>query len=111
MTQLSLTIPGTTKGSSINIDPVGGVPSGGTAKIFETIGTAISVLFMFGVILCLFILIISGIQWLISGGEKQKVMQVRQRMIFAVVGLAVIFLSYFIISLVTNFFGFKIAAT
>ncbi|MBI2442554.1 MAG: hypothetical protein HYV40_01440 [Candidatus Levybacteria bacterium] len=58
-----------------------------------------------GVILALFYLIYGGIQWITSSGDKQKVAAARNRMIYAIIGLVIIFLSIFLVNLVLYIFG------
>ncbi|HUD44748.1 MAG TPA: pilin, partial [Patescibacteria group bacterium] len=51
-------------------------------------------------------LIWGGIRWILSRGEKEGVNNARQHIINAIIGLIVIFLSYFILNVVTQvFFG------
>ena len=107
MEQLALTIPGP-GGGDITINPVGGMPSGGITVLYNIFGTAISVLFVFVIILCLFVLIYSGWLWITSGGDKQKLQQIRQRMIYALIGLVITLLSFSIMNLLGDFFGIDI---
>ena len=102
MKYLSLTIPG--PGGDLTIDPVGGMPTGGIDKLEDILQTAVVLLFIFAIILCLFVLIYSGWQWLTSGGDKQKITQIKQRIIYAIIGLIVTFLAFMIINLLSNFF-------
>jgi len=103
MKYLSLTIPG--PGGDLTIDPVGGMPTGGIDKLEDILQTAVVLLFIFAIILCLFVLIYSGWQWLTSGGDKQKITQIKQRIIYAIIGLIVTFLAFMIINLLSNFFS------
>ena len=43
-----------------------------------------------------------------SAGDKQKIASAKQRMTYALVGLIVVFLSFFIVNFVTGFFGINI---
>ena len=97
-----------TSGGDITINPVGGMPSGGITVLYNIFGTAISVLFVFVIILCLFVLIYSGWLWITSGGDKQKLQQIRQRMIYALIGLVITLLSFSIMNLLGDFFGIDI---
>lgn len=53
-------------------------------------------------------LIYGGIKWIMSEGDKTAVETARQTIIGAVVGLVIIFLSYFILSIVLGVFGIKL---
>ena len=58
------------------------------------------------IVLALIFLIWGGIRWILSGGDKAKVESARSTIIAAIVGLIIIFLSWFIISIITQiFFG------
>jgi hypothetical protein len=50
-------------------------------------------------------IIYGAVQWIISEGDKQKVQTARQAIIYSIVGLVIIFMSFFIISLISHFFG------
>lgn len=106
---LSLTIEGP-GGNPIPINGAGGMPTGGIkGGEFSTIlQTAYSLAIIIGILFCLYVLVMSGRQYMMSGGDKQKMETVRHRISYAIIGLIIIFLSYFIISVLTNFFGFSI---
>ncbi len=95
MKQLALSINGTF------ISPPPGIPSGGFGdKGIIVIQVALTLLFVFAVILALIFVIYSGIQWTMSGGDKQKIQQARLRITFAIVGLIIAFLAFFIVRVV-----------
>ncbi len=64
----------------------------------------VSLIFVVAVIVALFYLIYGGIRWITSGGDKGAVEAARQHIIAAVIGLVIVFLSYFIVSLIMQFF-------
>ena len=68
------------------------------------IGTVITLIFIVAIVIALFYLIWGGIKWLLSGGDKGKVDAARSHIVAAIVGLVIIFLSYFILSVVVPFF-------
>jgi hypothetical protein len=109
MKLLSLTINGP-DGNPITINGVGGIPTGGIAsgEFSKILQTGYSLAIVIGIVFCLYVLVMSGRQYMMSGGDKQKMEQVRHRLSYAILGLVIIFLSYFIISVLTNFFGFII---
>ena len=69
------------------------------------VGAAIQLVFVIAVIAALFYLIYGGFRWLISTGDKSKVAEAREHIIAAIIGLVVIFLAYFIINLLLQFFN------
>lgn len=90
------------------IDPVAGMPEGGSGTLEKIIQWGISALFVVITITSLIFFIWGGIQWITSGGDKTKIEAARKRIVYAVIGLIIAFSSYFIISLVGNFFGVKL---
>lgn len=74
------------------------------------LGNIITIVFIVAVLIALAFLIFGGIRWILSGGEKEKVDESRKMIMAAVVGLIVVFLSYFILNIVISFFipGFSI---
>ncbi len=103
MKLLSLQLPG---GEPVN--PPAGLPTGGEAKLIDILKASINYLFIFAIIFALLVLIYSGWLWMTSVGDKQKIASAKQRMTYALVGLIVVFLSFFIINFVTGFFGIDI---
>ena len=97
---LTFTVPGGT-----TIAPVANMPSGGTDAVQRVIQSGITYLFVAATLLALFFLIFGGIQWIMSSGEKEKIEAARKRIIYAIIGLTIAFLAYFIISIVGNLFG------
>ena len=72
------------------------------------VGTAITLLFVIATVIALGFLVWGGIKWILSGGDKTAVEGARNTIVAAVVGLIIVFLSYFILSLVLGFFKIDI---
>jgi uncharacterized membrane protein len=103
MKYLALTIPG--NGGDINITaPAQGIQSGGPITLDKIIGVGLELAVFVAVIVCLFMLIWAGFDWLLSEGDKQKVAKARQRLVFSIIGLVVIFMSFMIINIIYTFF-------
>lgn len=100
---LSLKLPG-----DEIIPPPAGIPRGGEGKLIDIIQAFIYLFFTFAIILALFVLIYSGLLWMTSGGDKQKIAAIKQRIVYALIGLIVIFLSFFIMNFVMSFFGLNL---
>ncbi len=103
---LTFTVPGGT-----SIDPIAGMPSGGTDAVQRVIQSGITYLFVAATLLALFFLIFGGIQWIMSSGEKEKIEAARKRIIYAILGLLIAFLSFFIINTIGTFFSVKLLDT
>ncbi|MDP3941302.1 MAG: hypothetical protein Q8Q49_03235 [bacterium] len=107
MKLLTLTLPGT-DGEPVTIQAPPGLPTGGFIEsglgntILNNLVGAVSVI---GVLLALFYLIWGGVSWTISGGDKEKIAAARKKIIYAIIGMVIIFLALFIVNLILTFFG------
>lgn len=81
--------------------PIGGLEGAGT----NLIQLAINLLFVFGIILAIVFILVSGIQWIMSGGEKQKLQNARNRLIYSIVGLIVIAIAFVIVNIIVTLLG------
>lgn len=70
----------------------------------NVIGFVITVAFILAVLIALGFLIWGGIKWITSGGDKAGVEGARNTIIAAIIGLIIVFLSFFILNLVLGFF-------
>jgi hypothetical protein len=76
-----------------------------TAERFgPLIGQLIQLIFVIAVVVALLWLIYGGFRWLVSGGDKTQVSAAREHIVAAIIGLVIIFLSYFILNLILGFF-------
>ena len=108
MKYLSFSIPGS-NGTSVNLPVPSGVPTGGLFGSGQSvIQTFINLAGLFAILLGLFLLILSGFQWMNAAGDKQKLQSAKSRLIFTIIGLVVVFASFLIINLVSQFFGTKL---
>lgn len=71
------------------------------------VGGGVGFLLAIAVIIALFYLVIGGIRWMTSGGDKAKVESARNHIIAALIGLVVAFLAFFIMNLALSLFGIK----
>lgn len=107
--KLTLSIPGA-DGTPIPITSglPPGVPTGGLhTKGVEIIGVALEIVLIFAVFLSLFFMIRGGINMTTSGGDKERFKKGRERVRYAFIGLLLIFLSFFFVGVVGEFFGIK----
>ncbi len=79
---------------------------------FSTIGDFIQKLmvlaFIVAVILVLFMLIWGAFEWITSGGDKEAVGKARNRIINALIGLAVLAVAFALFQVASQFLGFDI---
>jgi hypothetical protein len=101
------------QGETINITPGGGGTSADLAPLTNiTVGGIISgaitlVLIVAGVIF-FFMLIIGGLRWILSGGDKAQTESARSQITAALVGLVIVFAAFAIATLVQSLFGINI---
>ena len=69
------------------------------------ISNVITTLVVIAIIIAVIFLVWGGIKWIMSGGDKAKVESARNTIIGGIVGLILVFLAYFIITLVAGLFG------
>ncbi len=74
-----------------------------------TVPTIVSAFVKFSLVIAaivfFFILVIGGIQWIASGGDKAQTEAARNRITAALVGLVIVFAAWAIIALIKVFFG------
>jgi len=77
-----------------------------------TAGSLVSGLVQLGLIIAglvfFFILVIGGIRWILSGGDKAGTETARNQITAALVGLVIVFSAYAIVQLIQTFFGTNI---
>ena len=74
----------------------GGLEQSGTA-FFQTI---VNNLIILGSFLALMMVIISGIQYILSRGDPEKLVSARKRFLFAIVGLLIMLSAFFIVRVI-----------
>jgi Type IV secretion system pilin len=80
-----------------------------TDKLGPLVGSLLQFIFVIAVLVALFFLVYGGFRWLVSGGDKTQVAAAREHIVAAIIGLVIIFLSYFILSLLLGFFGISLS--
>ncbi|MCL5970866.1 MAG: pilin [Patescibacteria group bacterium] len=71
----------------------------------KVIQFGIQFMFIVAIIIALVFMVLSGIQWITSGGNKEGIQKARQRLIFAIIGLIIVFLAFFVVNIVGGLFG------
>lgn len=79
------------------------------SNIGTLVKNGITILFILAGILTFVFLVWGGIEWLTSGGDKTKTEAARNRITAAIIGLAIIAVSWALLGLVTNFLGIDIS--
>ena len=74
----------------------------------QLISAAVGTLLIISALLAFVFLILGGIQWITSGGDKGKTEEARNRITAALVGLAIVAAAWAIVQLISTFFGIDI---
>lgn len=85
-----------------------GIPQPAQAKITDIgqlISSGVSLAIIIAGILVFAFLVMGGIQWITSGGDKTKTEEARNRITAALVGLAIVAASWALIKIISYFFG------
>lgn len=93
-----LTVPG--NNGSVEIEAPGGIPTGGLSSgAGDIIGWIITIILIIAILLAFGFIMYGGFMWMASRGDKTKLEDARKTIIFAVIGLLLCFLSFFVIAL------------
>jgi hypothetical protein len=82
----------------------------GYTCIGNLVSNTVSVAFIVAAVAFFAFLVIGGMEWLTSSGDKAKVEMAQKRISNAVIGLAIVAASYAIYTLVLDFFGIDLSA-
>lgn len=88
--------------SSENFKPLTGIEFNDIISGFITLALVIAALVFF------FMLVIGGIRWIVSGGDKGQTEAARNQITAALIGLVIVFAAWAISQLIANFFGVNI---
>ena len=99
------TASGTEVGNGVFKTPID-PPTGYTENIGQLINFILQLVIVLGLLLVFFNLIMAGLQWITSGGDKGKTDAARQRIIAALVGILVLSAAYAVAQLVAYVLGF-----
>lgn len=81
-------------------------PEGFASSFGGLMQGVLSFVMIIAALLVFFYLILGGIEWITSGGDKAKTEGARNKITSAVIGLIVLAASYAILTLALNFLGF-----
>lgn len=80
----------------------------GELTVPNIVSGAIRLILVIAALVAFVFLIIGGIRWVTSGGDKDKTARAQQTLTAALVGLVIVFASWAIIKLIETFFGIQI---
>jgi len=79
-----------------------------TLSLGSIIGWLVGLVFIIASVIFFFILVFGGIKWITSGGDEKKVAAARASITSALVGLAIVFAAWAIMTLLGKLLGFDI---
>lgn len=83
-------------------------PNQGGVALGKLISNLIGALFIAGFLLTFMQIIISAIQWITAGGDKQALEKARTGITNAIMGLIIVGATYALMTLVARFFGMEL---
>jgi hypothetical protein len=103
---LAVCYPGATQGTQQCVTPPAQVPR--DINIETLLQNAMSILVVTAIILVVIFIIWGGIRWIVSRGDKQQIQGARNNITYALIGLVVVFLAFFLVSIIGYLFGVQI---
>ncbi len=99
---------------NINLTPSGGNTGfAGLANlnIGQIISGLITLALVVAAVIFFFMLVIGGIRWIVSGGDKGQTEAARGQITAALIGLVIVFAAWAIMQLISTFFGIDVLKT
>lgn len=93
---------------NINPNPGGDAQLDKIKNVGDLVSAGIGAAFLIAGLLVFVMLVIGGIQWITSGGDKENTQKARDRITHALVGLAIVAGAWALMQLVQFFFGINI---
>lgn len=94
--------------AKIELKPKGDFVKLGDYEIPDIVAGLIKLTLVIAALVFFFILVVGGIQWIASGGDKAQTEAARNRITAALVGLVIVFAAWAIVALINTFFGIDI---
>lgn len=92
----------------INLKPSGKFSNLGTLEPANLISSLIKLALIIAAVVFFFWLVLGGIKWIMSGGDKTKTEEARSQITAALVGLVIVFSAWAIAQLINALFGVNI---
>lgn len=94
--------------AQVNLSATGQFQNLGALTIPAIISALITLVLIVAAVVFFFILVIGGIRWITSGGDKANTESARNQITAALVGLVIVFAAWAIIQLIGTFFNINI---
>jgi len=93
---------------TIELEPTGEFSALGDLTIGGIVSGFIRLILVIAALVFFFILVVGGIRWIASGGDKAQTETARNQITAALVGLVIVFSAWAILQLIKAFFGVDI---
>jgi hypothetical protein len=90
---------------NVNLNPPTGFENLQNISFGNLVGMAISFILIIAAVAFFFMLVLGGIKWITSGGDKGKTEGARNQITAGLVGLVIVFAAWAILTLIESFFG------
>jgi hypothetical protein len=80
----------------------------GEITIPALVSAGVMLILIIAALIAFVFLVVGGIRWVTSGGDKEKTAKAQQTLTAALVGLVIVFAAWAIIRLIETFFGIQI---
>ena len=104
----ALPVPLKVLAADINIEPGNEFNTIRSITVSSLVGGIVRLLLVIAALVFFIMLVIGGIQWIMSGGDKAASENARKRITSALVGLAIVFSAWAIAQLIRSLFGVEI---
>ena len=94
--------------AQIDLSAPGQFSTLGGITVATIVSALITLVLIIAALVFFFMLIIGGIKWISSGGDKGQTETARNQITAALIGLVIVFAAWAIIQLVNTFFGINI---
>lgn len=108
MKLLALKTPDSSGNPTSDLAAPSGIPEplrGGLNSTQNLIQLGIELLVLAGIVAAVIVFMVSGIQWMTSGGDPSKIASAKRRLFFAILGIIVMSAAFFIVRLVVTTLG------
>lgn len=83
----------------------------GAAGLSTFLTKAVALIYTISGVLFFFMIVVSAIQWIMSGGDKEGIASARKRLIYAIVGITILALAFVILKTLGQITGFQFFGT
>lgn len=103
-----MVVPALAADEEISILPAGQFSALGDITVPSIVSAAIRLILVIAALISFIFLILGGIKWITSGGDKEGTAKAQSTITAALIGLLIVFAAWAIIRLIETFFGVQI---